>query len=183
MKNILIISGHPDLKKSFANKEILKLISQQIPAAEHRTLDTLYPDYGINVLKEQQCLVSADIIVLQFPLFWYGVPSLMKKWMEDVFVYGFSHGSQGSKLSGKRIIFSFTSGASEEMYRPGGMQNYFIEDFMPPLKQFATLCGMECTGYIYTGGLSYIADSAQQRAKMLPRVRQHAERLLAKISE
>jgi hypothetical protein len=43
MKNILIISGHPDLKTSVANAAILDHVSRELPQAEIRLLDTLYP--------------------------------------------------------------------------------------------------------------------------------------------
>lgn len=68
-KNILIVSGHPDLKKSFANKIILDEIQKQLPQAKVSLLDQLYPDYKIDVAAEQQKLIEADIIVLQFPFF------------------------------------------------------------------------------------------------------------------
>lgn len=45
MKNILVISGHPDLNASVANAAILKQIARELPEAEIRRLDTLYPDY------------------------------------------------------------------------------------------------------------------------------------------
>ena len=41
------------------------------------------------------------------------------------------------------------------MYCYGGLQNYPIEDFLPPYKQLANLCGLQWEGYIYSGGLSY----------------------------
>lgn len=142
MKRILIVSGHTDLNQSFANRIILDKLQSILPQAEFALLDKLYPDFRIDVSAEQQRLTGADVIVLQFPFFWYGMPSLMKKWMEDVFVHGFSHGSTGDKLHGKKLLLSFTSGAPEEMYQHGGLQNYTIEEFMPAFKQFAVLCGM-----------------------------------------
>ena len=155
MKNILVVSGHTDLNNSVANKKILEELQRDLPQAEFIFLDKLYPTYQINVEVEQQRVLNADIIVLQFPFFWYGVPSIMSRWIEEVFVHGFSHGSTGDKVSGKKLVVSFTSGAPEEMYQKGGLQNYPIEDFLIPLKQFANLCGMEWCGHIYSGGLSY----------------------------
>ena len=181
--NILVVSGHTDLNQSLANKTILDELQQHLPQAELVFLDKLYPHFQIDVAAEQQRLVRADVIVLQFPFFWYGIPSLMKKWMEDVFVHGFSHGSTGNKLHGKKLIVSFTSGAPEDMYRHGGLQNYTIEEFMAPLKQFASLCGMEWQDYVYSGGLSYASrhDEAKlehMRAKTIA----HAGRLLTQLS-
>lgn len=181
MKNILIVSGHTDLKNSFANKIILEHIAAALPEAKQLHLDTHYPDLIFDVQQEQQRVSRSDIIVLQFPFFWYGVPSLMKKWIEDVFEHGFSHGSTGDKVKGKKLVVSFTSGAPEGMYQYGGLQQYPIEDFLPPLKQFATLCGMEWAGHLYTGNLSYIAKSEAQRTDMRQRALSHADALIEKI--
>lgn len=182
MKNILIVSGHTDLNNSFANKIILDELQKHLPQAKFVYLDKLYPNFQIDVQAEQQRLIKADVIVLQFPFFWYSVPSLMSRWIEEVFAHGFSHGSTGDKVSGKKLVVSFTSGAPEEMYQYGGLQNYPIEDFLPPLKQLANLCGMEWVGHVYSGGLSYASrhDEAkieQMRTKAIA----HAERLAEQL--
>ncbi|QWT39702.1 NAD(P)H-dependent oxidoreductase [Dickeya dadantii] len=182
MKKVLIVSGHTDLDKSFANKIILENVAHALPNAVQIHLDKLYPNYHFNVAEEQARLIDADVIVLQFPFFWYGVPSIMKKWIEDVFVHGFSHGSTGDKVQGKQLILSFTSGAPESTYQYGEGQSYPIEDFLPPLKQFANLCRMEWAGYIYTGNLSYITKNEEQRTDMRQRALNHAELLVDKIN-
>lgn len=116
MKKILIVSGHPDLNDSFANKTILEETKELLPEAEFACLDKLYPDFRIDVQAEQERLLRADIIVLQYPLFWYSAPSLLHRWMEQTFTHGFSHGRTGDKLRSKQLVLSFTSGAPEEMY-------------------------------------------------------------------
>ena len=180
--NVLIVSGHTDLNQSYANKIILEELQKRLPQAAFVFLDKLYPDFRIDVQAEQKKLLGADLIVLQFPFFWYGMPSLMKKWVEDVFAHGFSHGSSGGRLHGKKLLVSFTSGAPEEMYRHGGLQNYTIDEFMPPLRQLAGLCGMEWQDYAYTGGLSYAQRGDEEKMKQM-RVKSiaHAEKLAAQI--
>lgn len=89
MKNILIVSGYTDLNNSVANKKILEELNKYLPNAEIDYLSELYQDYRINVEIEQDKLLKADIIVLQYPLFWYSMPSLLEKWMEEVFKHGF----------------------------------------------------------------------------------------------
>ena len=79
MKNILIVSGHPDLNNSFANKNILEELNSLLPEAEFAYLDKLYPDFRIDIETEQKRLLRADIIVFQFPLFWYSAPSLLHR--------------------------------------------------------------------------------------------------------
>ena len=69
MKKVLVISGHTDLATSVANKTILDTIGQYLPETEIVKLDTLYPDFKIDVDAEQQRLLKADIIVLH-PPYW-----------------------------------------------------------------------------------------------------------------
>ena len=183
MKNILVVSGHTDLNHSFANKTILEQLQKDLPQAEFAFLDQLYPTFQIDREVEQQRLIKADIIVLQFPFFWYGVPSLLSRWIEEVFVRGFSHGLSGDKVRGKKLVVSFTSGVVEEKYQRGGPQNYSIEEFLPPLKQFATLCGMEWSGYIYSGGLSYLNRKDEVKLEQMRNTAiAHAGRLVEHIN-
>lgn len=179
MKNILVISGHTDLNNSVANMTILGELERNMPEAEYVYLDQLYPEFRIDVKKEQERLVRADVIVLQFPIFWYAMPSLMGRWMEEVFQHGFSHGSTGDKLKGKQVVASFTTGAPEATYSYEGPQHYPVEDFLPPLKAACNLCGMEFAGYIYTGGVSYQGrDDAAQLEQMNKKSVAHAGRVV-----
>ncbi|MBQ8920049.1 MAG: NAD(P)H-dependent oxidoreductase [Acidaminococcaceae bacterium] len=184
MKKILIVSGHTNLNNSFANKIILDKLAKDLPEAVFDYLDKEYPDFAIDVKAEQQKLVDADIIVLQFPVFWYSYPSIMHRWMEDVFEHGFSHGSRGKALLGKKLVASFTTGAPEEMYVKGGPQLYPIDELViPAIKSTANLCSMDYAGYVYTGGVSYAGNPDEEKAKeMRAKAEKHAERLEALLA-
>ena len=184
MKNILIISGHTNLNESFANKIILDRLEELLPEAEYLYLDREYPDFKFDVEKEQARLVKADVIVMQFPFFWYSMPSIMHKYQEDVFQHGFSHGSKGKALVGKKLLISFTSGAPEEMYQQGGLQNYPIEDFLFPMKNFAALCNMDWAGFVYSGGLSYASRHDEEKLQaMREKAKLHADRVCAELKK
>jgi NAD(P)H dehydrogenase (quinone) len=99
MKNILIISGHPDLQQSVANKTIIETLEQTLPQAEVRRLDTLYPDYRFDIAAEQAALLKADIIVWQFPFSWYSIPGVMKLWLDKVFLHGFAHAHKANSVA------------------------------------------------------------------------------------
>lgn len=179
MKNVLIVSGHTNLAASVANKTILDTLHAHLPEAEIVKLDELYPDFNIDVEAEQQRLLWADIIVLQFPIFWYSAPSILERWMEETFQHGFSHGSTGDKLKGKKLVLSFTTGAPEAMYSHDGTMGYTIDEFLPCYKATCQLCQMEFAGYVYTGGVSYGNRTSpeligQQKATSI----EHAERLI-----
>lgn len=183
MKKTVVISGHPDLKSSTANKRILEELENNMPGIAVRRLDELYSDYQIDVGAEQQALSQADIIVLQFPMHWYSLPALMKKWLDNVFLHGFAFGTNGDKLIGKKFILSFTTGAPEEAYSPSGAMNFNVEQFLTLLQQTAQLCSMDFVKPVYTSGMMYIAgvSSASVHEDVILKAKNHALSLLGRI--
>ena len=178
MKNVLIVSGHTDLSNSVVNKTILEVLGKEMPHAEIDLLESLYPDYKIDVEDEQDKLRKADVIILQYPIFWYSMPSLIEKWMEDTFLYGFSHGIDGDKLKNKKLIVSFTTGAIKESYTK---ENYGfeIEDLLLSIKATCHLCEIEFAGYIYTCGVSYRKRTNPDDIKLLEdKAKQHVDRVM-----
>lgn len=71
MSKVLVISGHPNLDQSNANSAILQSLTKRIDDIEVRRLDTLYSNNPIDVEAEQKALLEAEVIVLQFPFYWY----------------------------------------------------------------------------------------------------------------
>lgn len=178
MKNVLVVSGHTDLNDSVANKTVMEELAQRIPSAEFDYLDKLYPDFKIDVAAEQAKLEKADVIVLAFPMFWFSMPSLLERWMEETFVRGWSHGSTGDKLKGKKLVVSITSGAMEDTYTKSGGTGHDLDDFLLPIMVTCGFCGMEYAGRVYTGNVSYATRSdAAALADMKSRSKAHAERL------
>ena len=182
MTNVLIVSGHPRLgDDSLANKTIVEELTSLIPGAVVDQLDELYPDYRIDVAAEQAKLAAADVIVLQYPLWWYCWPSLLQKWVEDVFVRGFSHGSSGTALHGKKLVVSVTTGADESYYsaQPGG-----FDRFLAPAMATSALVGLEFVGSLPLYGVSYAnrTDEAA-RAEMVTRSADHAARVAELVAK
>jgi len=181
LTKVLILSGHPDLDASLSNRTILGDVIDELPTnCEVRRLDRLYPDYRIDVAVEQAALVEADVIVWQFPFYWYALPALFKKWVDDVLVFGFAHGTGGDKLHGKKLILSFTTGAPEGAYGHGQPMNYTVEEFLPPLRQTATLCGLDLLPPVHSHGMMFIpgVSTDEQHALVEVSAHNHAARLL-----
>lgn len=101
---------------------------------------TLTPD----VRAEQEKLLWADTIVLQFPLWWYTMPAILKGWVDRVFTYHFAYGvgehsatrygdrfGEGT-LAGRRALLSVTAGGPESHYAARGI-NGPIEDLLFPI--------------------------------------------------
>ena len=172
MKNILIVSGHTDLSDSVANKKILDILTAQLPQSRQVHLDKLYPDFVIDVRAEQEKLIWADIVVLQFPVFWFSAPSILHRWMEQTFLHGFSHGSAGDKLRGKKMVISCTSGAPAEALDWDAILQF--------LRATAQVTGMEYMGTVVTGDVSY---ALRQDTELLKEINRKAAEHAARLEE
>ena len=182
MSKILLVVAHPNIETSLANKTIVEKFKKLHPDAEIDELYKLYPDFKIDVKKEQEKLVRADFIILQFPFYWYNAPALLRQWFEVVLAHGFAYGSTGKALAGKKLILSFTTGSPVDAYKEGGIQNYTLDDLTKGFHQLANLCNMKWAGFIHTGNLIFfLRDKPEEMKKMKDRLKQHAEELLAKI--
>jgi len=116
--------------------------AQALRGIEFVDLYRLYPRQDIDVAAEQARLLTADVIVFQFPLFWYSTPSLIKEWIDLVLEHGFAYGHDGDRLTGKTMMLALTAAGPEEAYTPNGYQHYPLRTFLTPLEQTARLCHM-----------------------------------------
>lgn len=183
MSNVVVISGHPNLDESWTNKVILQQLDQHIESIDIRRLDVLYPEYKIDIEAEQNALVDADIIVLQYPYYWYSVPALLKKWIDDMFAFNFAFGPEGDKLKNKHFILSFTVGGPEESYDPLGYNHFTIEELTRPLQQTCYLAGMVYHSPVYTHRMVYIPGVYNTQEEVEERARNHTGRLLSKVDQ
>ncbi|WP_040783168.1 NAD(P)H-dependent oxidoreductase [Nocardia pneumoniae] len=98
-----------------------------------------------DIRAEQDKLWWADTVILQFPLWWYTMPAILKGWVDRVFTYGFGYGvgehnetrygdrfGEGA-LQGKRAMLSVTVGGPESHYSDRGI-NGPIDDLLYPIQ-------------------------------------------------
>ncbi|MCQ8240951.1 NAD(P)H-dependent oxidoreductase [Rhizosaccharibacter radicis] len=98
-----------------------------------------------DVVAEQNKLRWADAVILQFPLWWFSMPAILKGWVDRVYAHGFAYGvgehsdtrwgdryGEGS-MSGKRAMLMVTTGGWEPHYGPRGI-NGPIDDLLFPIQ-------------------------------------------------
>lgn len=98
-----------------------------------------------DIADEQDKLRWADVLILQFPLWWFSMPAILKGWVDRVYAYGFAYGvgehsdrhwgdryGEGA-MSGKRAMLVVTAGGWESHYGPRGI-NGSIEDVLFPIQ-------------------------------------------------
>ncbi len=166
MNKVIVYYVHPGQRHSHANKAMAEAV-RHISNITFGDLYGEYPRDDLHVEREQQRLLNHDVIVFQFPLFWYSTPSLLKEWQDLVLEHGFAYGSDGDKLKGKTLFLAITAAGTNESYTPQGYQHYPLRTFLTPLEQTARLCQMSFPApYVLHGSI---------RAQETDKISQHAE--------
>lgn len=92
--------------------------------------------FAPDLARELDRLERADLVVFSFPLWWFGLPAILKGWVDRVFAFGRVYGggrwySDGA-LRGKRAMLALTTGGPEHIYMPDGI-NGDLETLLFPV--------------------------------------------------
>lgn len=138
MNKVLVLFAHPVFQTSLINKSLISTI----PDSEQITFHDLYeayPNFLIDVEKEQALLNSHDVIVFQHPLYWFSCPAILKEWMDLVLEHGYAYGTGATALFDKVFISCISTGSDTTNYK--GDRN--IRDLLKPFEFTAKLCNMQ----------------------------------------
>lgn len=154
MAKLIIYYAHPGQRFSRVNTAMAEA-ARTTDGITFVDLYAEYPRHDIDIEREQARLLDHDVILFQFPLYWYSTPSLIKEWQDLVLQHGFAYGHDGDKLAGKTMMLAITAGAPESAYTDQGYQHHTLRSFLTPLEQTAVLCQMRfASPYILFGALS-----------------------------
>jgi NAD(P)H dehydrogenase (quinone) len=80
--------------------------------------------FTVELQREIDKLRAADLLLLQFPLWWYSLPAILKGWIDRVFAMGIAYDAgrvhEKGPLLGKRAMIAITTGNVEASFRHGG---------------------------------------------------------------
>jgi len=111
------IAGAADFKQR-RFPDALQYDREQKFSHEHET-------FADDIQAELNKLIWCDFLILQFPLWWYSVPAIMKGWIDRVFVNGVVYGKgrrmDTGGLKGRRAMLTITTGCYPEMVAPDGL--------------------------------------------------------------
>ena len=141
MNSVLVLFAHPLFEKSRVHSALVKAVQARDDVV-FNDLYQIYPDFNINVRKEQELLAAADVVILQHPIYWYSLPPLLKQYIDMVFEYGWAYGPDGHALDGKSVMSVISSGGTQETYTPDGHHGHTINEFFLPVERTVTLCRM-----------------------------------------
>lgn len=125
MKTIVVV-GHPDISSSEVNRSWVKALRpyEGENLKVHILGDVLREDGTFDLKEEQNLLEQYDRIVLQFPLYWYMPPAIMKLWMDTVWAEGWAWGDCPHALRGKLIEAATSCGAPEVAFSETSLETY-----------------------------------------------------------
>ena len=74
---------------------------------------------------EHTKLLEADLLIFQFPLWWFGLPAILKGWVDRVLAAGLIYGAgkwySNGEFRNRRAMLCLTTGGPENMYTPRGL--------------------------------------------------------------
>ena len=120
--------GPDEFAHDRANADFLDLSREQEHA--HRS-----DSHAADVRAEQAKIAAADLVLLHFPVWWFGMPAILKGWVDRVFSRGFAY-SAGRKydrghFKGKRAMLCITTGTASTLYEPDGIDGDLLHVLWP----------------------------------------------------
>ena len=159
MAHVLVLFTHPRTDRSIANTALVAA-ARAIDGVELVDLYAEYPDFDIDIDREQRRLLESDSLVLQHPVYWYSSPALLKEWIDLVFEHGFAYGSEGTALAGKPLLQVATCGTAREAYKKRGKYENELRTLFSPFEQTAKFCGMR---YLAPFGVFSAEDAVKEK--------------------
>ncbi|WP_105738790.1 NAD(P)H-dependent oxidoreductase [Cronobacter dublinensis] len=141
MKKVLVLAGHRYPDESRVNHAAIEAL-KALPQVTVHELMREYPDFRIDVKREQALLLAHDAVVMLFPFWWYSAPAILKEWQDHVLEHGFAYGSGGDRLHGKPFMLMVSTGGNAQAYSSQGYNRYPIEEFWLPFRATANMTGM-----------------------------------------
>jgi len=121
-------------RRNFTSVKDPDYFKQQIEEMHATEVGGFSPDIEAELAKLEAC----DLMVWQFPLWWFGLPAILKGWVDRVFAmgrtYGGGHIYETGVFRGKRALLSLTTGGPAEAYASDGF-NGDIEGILRPVQR------------------------------------------------
>ncbi|CAL8236297.1 unnamed protein product [Arctogadus glacialis] len=100
-----------------------------------------------DIVEEQRKLTQADLVIFQFPMYWFSVPGIMKGWIDRVLTSGYAFTQEKRYSQGifkdKKAMLSFTTGSNESMFSANGINGDMNVTLWPLQNGILHYCGFQ----------------------------------------
>lgn len=119
-----------------------------------------------DIQQELDKLLWADLLILNFPIYWFSAPAILKGWIDRVLVSGICYGGkrfydQGG-LAGKRALVTVTLGGREHMFGEGAIHGPLEDMLRPILRGTLAYVGLDVLPPFVAWHVPYISQEARQ---------------------
>ena len=132
--------------------------------------------FAAEIEQEIAKVEAADLMIWQFPLWWFGLPAILKGWVDRVFAMGRTYGNGriyvSGRFVGRRALLSLTTGGPEAAYRPDGF-NGDLDAILKPIQRgilnftgFSVLAPQVCYAPVRAGDAERAAWLAAWAARL-----------------
>jgi NAD(P)H dehydrogenase (quinone) len=140
--------------------------------------------YGFadEIEREIQNIEWCDLMIWQFPLWWFGLPGILKGWVDRVFAMGRTYGGDriydNGVFRGKRAMLSLTTGGPAAAYEKGGFNGDMAAILRPIQRGILQFTGFDVLAPQIVYGPVRLAQAEREQ-----RLQAYAARLRAVTSE
>lgn len=115
---------------------------------------------------ELEKLLWCDLLLLNFPIFWFSTPAVLKGWIDRVLVSGTVYGGKRfydrGGLRGKRALVSVTLGGQEHMFGPRSIHGPLQDMLRHLLQGTLAYTGLQVHAPFVAWHVPYIPDDARR---------------------
>lgn len=156
-------------RHNFTSVKDAAYYKQQVEETHASEVGGFAPDVEAELQKIEWC----DLMIWQFPLWWFGLPAIVKGWVDRVLVMGRAYGYgkifDKGVFRGKRAMLSFTTGGPQEAFQPGGFLGDLHGIVRPIQRGMLAFCGFDVLAPQPSFGPTRASD--EERRHMLERYR------------
>ncbi|PBZ54984.1 NAD(P)H dehydrogenase [Pseudomonas aeruginosa] len=134
---------------------------------------------AVDIQVELDRVKWADLIIFNFPIYWFGMPAIMKGWIDRVFVSGYCYGGKRiydrGGLKGKMAMLAFSLGGQRHMFGPGAVHGELESLLLPIHRGMLAYVGLKVLPPFVAYHVPYISES--ERHDYLEQYRQQLQTL------
>lgn len=121
-------------------------------------------NYAEDIRIEQEHIKWADVITFVYPVWWAGLPAILKGYVDRVFANGFAftHTEEGQigLLKGKKAILVSTTGFPNDIYETIGMHKAMEKTSDDSIFKF---CGIDVIKHVFFGAIPYSTEEDRKK--------------------
>lgn len=119
-----------------------------------------------DIKQEQTKILNAGAIILQFPLWWFSTPAILKGWLDRVFTPGFAYEKDkwfsDGLLKPRKVMLASTTQSPDSAYAQGGMHGD-IEQYLLPINHTLRFAGLTVVKPFVAYGVMSTDDTTRQQ--------------------